>query len=804
MRSTQQAIQTQRFGEYHLTAHLGRGGMADVFRARHVGAAGFQRTVVIKRILNGGDPDSIRMFINEAKLAAELSHPNIAQIYELGEVDGEFFIAMEYVRGKDLRQLLHQLALRKTPIPPIVACYIAREICRALAHAHTHTDSEGVASPIIHRDVSPANVVIAQDGHVKLVDFGVAKALYAGADQLHTQAGILKGKLGYMAPEQVEGMAVPQSDIFATGVVLYEMLTVRRLIGGGGPFDTLTKLKTMPFSAPSRIVAGISPVIDAIVLQALDRDLDARYASAGTMAKDLDHVVQAAGFSVENMAEFMREVSPPGRESESSIVSRPSTASAGASLGTQSTMSSAAVTPVRPPPTEEISISVSVTPAARTAIRRVALVGAVLAIALAGVYAASLLRRPGKTVAAAAAAAAPVAPPRSETAPPTTTPPSTDVTIPAGVRGVSDREIVLGMAAAISGPAKEYGRQMKVGIEAAFQAANERGGVNGRTLRLVTVDDGYEPPRTEAAMRELYERHQVLGVIGNTGTPTAAVAVPFALERKMLFFGAYSGAALLRRDPPDRYVFNMRASYGEETAAIVRYLVRVRHIRPEHIAVFAQNDAFGEAGYAGIAKAMRGLHPEVGSLFRMGYERNTIDVQQAVRQLRERPTRVRAVVMLALYRPAAKFVEEVRATHPGMLFITGSWVDSTALAEELKMLGPRQAEGVVVTQVVPSPESNSTAVLDFRAAMARHMPAERSECISLEGYLTANVLIEAMRRAGPALDTEILVDTLEHMRDFDLGIGTPISYSSSEHQGSHKVWGTRLDDQGRYQPIDLE
>src|SRR5262249_20652683 len=161
-----------------------------------------------------------------------------------------------------------------------------------------------------------------------------------------------------------------------------------------------------------------------------------------------------------------------------------------------------------------------------------------------------------------------------------------------------------------------------------------------------------------------------------------------------------------RRDPPDRYVFNFRASYAEETNAIVQYLVRVRHIRPEHIAVFAQEDAFGEAGYAGIAKAMRALRPDVTGLFRIGYQRNSIDVTAAIQKLRERPIRVQAIVMLALYRPAAKLIEQVHdAGGPGTLFVTGSWVDSTALAEELKMLGPRFSDGVVATQVVPSPDS---------------------------------------------------------------------------------------------------
>src|SRR5262249_53448283 len=160
-----QPSHASRFGDYYLTAHLGRGGMADVYRARYVGPAGFQRTVVVKRILNmyNSDREFVRMFINEAKLAALLTHPNIAQIYDLGEINGELFIAMQYVRGKDLHAVMNVLASRKATIPPAAAAYIAREICRALSHAHAHVDEHGAPAPIIHRDISPANVVISYD-----------------------------------------------------------------------------------------------------------------------------------------------------------------------------------------------------------------------------------------------------------------------------------------------------------------------------------------------------------------------------------------------------------------------------------------------------------------------------------------------------------------------------------------------------------------------------------------------------------------------------------------------------------------
>jgi hypothetical protein len=171
------------------------------------------------------------------------------------------------------------------------------------------------------------------------------------------------------------------------------------------------------------------------------------------------------------------------------------------------------------------------------------------------------------------------------------------------VRGVTANEIRFGIVAPFSGAARELGRQMKLGIDTAFNRANEAGGIDGRMLKLIAADDGYEPTRTLDAMKQLYDKDQVFGFIGNVGTPTAAVALPYALEHRTLFFGAFTGANLLRNDPPDRYVFNYRASYAEETDAVVRYLLKIRRIPPRQIAVFAQQDAYGDAGFAGVASA---------------------------------------------------------------------------------------------------------------------------------------------------------------------------------------------------------
>jgi branched-chain amino acid transport system substrate-binding protein len=373
------------------------------------------------------------------------------------------------------------------------------------------------------------------------------------------------------------------------------------------------------------------------------------------------------------------------------------------------------------------------------------------------------------------------------------------------VRGVTDNEILFGMSSPFTGAIKENGIKMKMGVETAFNAVNEAGGVHGRQLKLIALDDGYEPTRTLETMKQLYEKEQVFGIIGNVGTPTAAVAAPYALDRRMLFFGAFTGSEVIRRDPPDRYVFNYRVSYAEETDAVVRYLVKVRQLRPEQIAVFAQQDSFGDSGFAGVAKAMRALRGgDAGAVLRLNYKRNTVDVDDAVARLRASRIPIKAVVMVATYRAAAKFIEKTRALNPDLIYTDVSGVGSTALADELMLLGSAYASGIIVTQAVPAVGNSSSTVLEYKAALAKYFPSEAPDYVSLEGYVTANIMIEALKRTGPQLDTEKLVQTLESLHDLDMGLGTPISFGRSEHQASHKVWGTQLDAAGHYQPIDLQ
>ena len=248
-------------------------------------------------------------------------------------------------------------------------------------------------------------------------------------------------------------------------------------------------------------------------------------------------------------------------------------------------------------------------------------------------------------------------------------------------------------------------------------------------------------------MEQLVEKDSIFGIVGNVGTPTAIVSLPYALQQRMLFFGAFTGAGLLRRDPPDRYVFNYRASYAEETEATVNYLVKIRRLKPTQIAVFAQQDGYGDLGYAGVVKAVRalvGIRQDPASQLHAQHGGR----RWAVAALRAHKIPIKAIIMVPTYRAAAKFIEKTHDVYPGLIYTNVSFVGSTALAEELMLLGPKYAEGVIVTQVVPALDGYSSFVLEYKNALAKQFPGEAADYVSLEGYTAGNLLAEGLR--GPA------------------------------------------------------
>jgi len=280
-----------KFGQYVLLEKIATGGMAEVWKARMRGVEGFQKIVAIKKILPhlSDNQDFIEMFVDEAKLAAQLNHNNIIHIYDLGKIQSSYYIAMEYIDGYDLKNILKKAQERDQPLSVEIALFVASKIAAALDYAHRKRDFEDKEMGLVHRDVSPQNVLISEEGDIKLCDFGIAKAASKAS---HTQAGALKGKLQYMSPEQAWGRNIDRrSDIFALATVLFEMLTARKLFAGDNELSILEQVREARVTPPSMYNDEVTPQIDAIVLKALQKDPANRYQTAGEMQRDLDAVL---------------------------------------------------------------------------------------------------------------------------------------------------------------------------------------------------------------------------------------------------------------------------------------------------------------------------------------------------------------------------------------------------------------------------------------------------------------------------------------------------------------------------------
>ncbi|MCS6912778.1 MAG: serine/threonine-protein kinase [Myxococcales bacterium] len=284
---------------------IARGGMAEVYRAR--GRAMGSRLLAIKcmRPQLAKEARFVEMFVREGKLAVLLEHENIVRTYEIGRTEGRYFIAMEYIGGRDLTQILRRCQETNTRIPVPHACYIAAKICEGLHYAHTHTDSEGRPLSIVNRDVSPSNVRIGYDGEVKLLDFGIAQAML----KFTSEIGVLKGKFSYMSPEQIRGMPVDaRTDVFSTGIVLHEMLTTEKLFRGDTDFQLMERVRKAEVLAPSKFNRRVPPELDRVVLKALARDVQDRYQTAAELRQDLYAVLEQYRFDPRELVEHVRSL----------------------------------------------------------------------------------------------------------------------------------------------------------------------------------------------------------------------------------------------------------------------------------------------------------------------------------------------------------------------------------------------------------------------------------------------------------------------------------------------------------------
>jgi ABC-type branched-subunit amino acid transport system substrate-binding protein len=348
----------------------------------------------------------------------------------------------------------------------------------------------------------------------------------------------------------------------------------------------------------------------------------------------------------------------------------------------------------------------------------------------------------------------------------------------------NDRRIVLGQSCALSGPAAQLGLQMNRGAKIFFDRLNAQGGINGRTIDLRSLDDGYEPDRCRANT-EQFIKDDVFALFGYVGTPTSLAALPLVNAAKVPFFGPFTGAEALR-DPFSRYVFHVRASYYDETALIVKQLTSLGLTR---IAVFRQNDSYGQAGLDGVVRALTKtkLAPvAVGTV-----ERNSVDVAAAVQAIV--PKMPNAVVQIGAYKGCAAFIRAARKAGFGGTFYNVSFVGTQALADELG----RDGLGVVVSQVMPFPFSTTTAIArEYIDAVRQAGGDATANYSSMEGYVAAKVFAEGVRRAGGPVTRDALINALESLQRFDVG-GFQVNFSARDHQGSDFVEVSMLTGDGK-------
>ena len=365
------------------------------------------------------------------------------------------------------------------------------------------------------------------------------------------------------------------------------------------------------------------------------------------------------------------------------------------------------------------------------------------------------------------------------------------VAIGAEEAGVSDQRILFGQSAAFSGPAQELGKNMRRGIQAAFAEANRQGGVHGRRLELLSLDDAYEPEAAIANTRQLIEQEGVFALIGAVGTPTSRSATPVAAAASVPYIAPFTGAAFLRQ-PMWSNVINLRASYNQETEAMVARLTADLAI--ERIAVMYQDDSFGRAGYRGARQALerRGMEPVAIGV----YPRNTTAVKTALLDLRS--ANPGAVILVGAYQPVAALIAWARHTGWNPVFITISFVGSNALARELGRAGT----GVFVTQVVPFPANDAPPVVAaYRRALAAHAPDAAPGFVSLEGYLAGRLALAALERCGPEVDRGRFLESLRLADLIDLE-GFELRFGEEDNQGSDAVFLTAIGSDGSYFPIN--
>lgn len=836
-------------GNYRIMTNIGQERTGTLYRAVSLKD---DQVVIVKVLDADAQKTLVKRFFREASLLAELDHPNIVHTLEYGNTaDGLVFLVMELLAGDNLRQAMES----RYPLPIGDFARICQEMCAGVQAAHE--------KEVIHRDLKPEAVFLCKrpgsQEIVKILDFGLAKSHQSGVSQL-TEESTLLGTTSYIAPELITGSAEPspQSDIYSLGSLLYYLATGHNAYQGPSARSILSQQTTEPPPPFDPKASGYPAELQDIVQKAMSIDPAGRYSSAQEMAAALAEVLKTDPPEKVNPA--AREEIPKKGNGETHIGSGSKTQNFWVTQSLASELIDAAVekanqekaqepadqkssvrlaldekTPHEKTPHEKTPDKSEQRPAKQapfkhqaSGIQPTAPDKTTLTISTQPELAAQAqAAKPGESATPSSKKPIPLAPiigaavfavvaigimlvvaagrDGSKKPPIPATGNSHPITKPKPViPGVSDKEVTLGMTGAFSGSNKELGRSFRLGINTCIQAVNTAGGIAGRQLNLVANDDGYEPDQAQKNIKSLIKEQKVFATVGNMGTATAIVTMPFANANRRLFFGAFTGAEFLQASPPKRHVFNLRPRTSTELETIVEHLVKTQKVPVNQIALFAQNDTFGSEGRRSLLKALtRAGLTKPDELITAYYRKNSTEVEEAAEKMLRHREQIAAIIMVGTYRPVARFVEQIRRKKMDPILATVSFVGSGALAQEFSELDAKLGDGVLVTEVVPSPQAQLPAVIQYQADLKAHYPEEQASTTSLEGYLVARLLTEGLRRVGEELTTPRLIQTLEKMGEYDLGIGVPCHFSAKRHHCSDRVWLTELSKDGTYSDVPL-
>jgi eukaryotic-like serine/threonine-protein kinase len=684
---------------YRIEEKIARGGMGTVYRARHL-KSGADVAVKVLHVQLQDNPEAVKRFFREAKALAALRHPNIVHFFGSGQMgNGQLYMAMEFLFG----QTVDQLVRVQGPLPVDLIATILPQICEAVSAAH--------AQKVVHRDLTPQNIILARQDRggerVKLVDFGIAKE--SDSSTIVTQAGIVMGTPGYLAPEQITGEAAtdPRSDIYAIGAVLYFMLCGKRPYTGTNAQSVLSRQLVEPPEAFDTDALGAPAGLRSVIMQAMAKRPEGRYASAKALLSAFSSAIGGEVVTADHFNEKLRAFRRTYPGSFSSDFGR------------------------QVPVHRALSRLIW-----RRRFKRAAL--ALVSLSLLGGGAHLFRHVKWKD----SVARVPEHPYQTERG--------------LVLRGVTNERVYIGLSVDLSGPHKEAGRSVFTGVKAAFRTANDdEGGVFQRQLQAIALDDRSDPSVAGQNTRVLLDERNVIALIGALDTQTTGAILPEAVARDAILFAPLSGSAELREKPTPRHLFFFRPSEDEEARAVAQL---AKSARPALI----EGEGGGSCART-LEKEWPGLaaHPadEADAFFLCA---NVDAVTTFVSRLSSKPA-------LFVFSQA-----------------TRSFLEGAKVPPMIRALSP-----------LPTFNGAVAAAAAFRSAMFKYYPEARPNEASFEGFIAGTLFVRGLKAAGNEPDTEKLITAFEAMRAVDIGLGTPVSFSKDDHQGSHALWLTAWDDKGQ-------